>query len=92
MQEADGGKRRGAGPIMALIKSFENKSMDRNSIHDGIDATYTTFERDGRMFIQVDSHGRAEREIPGKKSQTFQLDKKSARELFDILRDCFPFR
>ena len=77
---------------MALIKSFEHKSMDRNSIHDGINATYTTFERDGRKFIQVDSYGRAEREIPGKKSQTFQLDEKSARELFDILRDCFQFR
>jgi len=24
---------------MALIKSFEHKSLDRNSIHDGIDAT-----------------------------------------------------
>jgi len=35
---------------MALIKSFEHKSMDRNSIHDGIDATYTTFERDGRKL------------------------------------------
>jgi hypothetical protein len=77
---------------MALIKSFEHKSMDRNSIHDGIDATYTIFQRDGRKFIQVDSYGRAEREIPGKKSQTFQLDEKSARELFDILRDCFHFR
>jgi len=49
------------GQIMALIKSFEHKSMDRNSIHDGIDATTTTFERDGRKFIQVDSYGRAER-------------------------------
>ena len=46
----------------------------------------------GQKFIQVDSYGRAEREIPGKKSQTFQLDEKSARELFDILRDCFQFR
>jgi len=24
---------------MALIESFEHKSLDRNSIHDGIDAT-----------------------------------------------------
>ncbi len=77
---------------MALIKSYEHKSMDRNSIHDGIDATTTTFERDGRKFVQVDRYGRAEREIPGKTSQTFQLDGKSARELFDILRDCSQFR
>jgi hypothetical protein len=82
----------GRGKNMALIKSFEHKSMDRNAIHDGIDATYTTFERDGRRFIQVDSYGRDQREMPGKKSQTFQLDEKSARELFDILRDYFHFR
>jgi hypothetical protein len=55
---------------MALIKAFEEKRMDRNSIHDAIEATYTTFEKDGRRFIQVDSYGRAEREIPGKKSQS----------------------
>jgi hypothetical protein len=92
VQEVDGGERRGAGQVMALIKSFEHKAMDRNSIHDGIGATYTTFERDGRKFIQVDSYGSAEREIPGKKSQSLQLDEKSARQLFDILRDCFHFR
>jgi hypothetical protein len=33
-----------------------------------------------------------EREIPGKTSQAFQLDEKSAAEPFDILRDCFHFR
>jgi len=32
---------------MALIKSFEHKSMDRNSIHDAIESAYSTFERDG---------------------------------------------
>jgi hypothetical protein len=77
---------------MARITSFERKSMDRNSIHDEIEASYTTFERDGRRFIQVDSYGRAEREMPGKKSQSIQLDEKSARDLFDILRDAFGFR
>jgi hypothetical protein len=77
---------------MALIKSFEEKRMDRNSIHDAIEATYTTFERDGRRFMQIDSYGRALREIPGKKSQSIQLDEKSARELFKILEDFFHFR
>jgi hypothetical protein len=76
---------------MALIKSFEEKKMDRNSIHDAIKATYTTFERDGRRFIQIDSYGRAEREIPNKKSQSIQLDEKAARQVFDILRDHFRF-
>ncbi len=77
---------------MALIKSFEEKRMDRNSIHDAIGATYTTFERDGRRFMQIDSYGRAAREMPYKKSQSIQLDEKSARELFKFLQDFFHFR
>lgn len=36
---------------MALIRSFTRKHMERNSLHDEIEATYTTFERDGRVFI-----------------------------------------
>jgi hypothetical protein len=32
---------------MALIRSFNRKHVERNSLHDEIEATYTTFERDG---------------------------------------------
>ena len=77
---------------MALIKAFEEKRRDRQTIHDAIDATYSVFERDGRTFVQIDTYGRAEREVPGKVSQSLQLDEKSARELFDILNDAFRFR
>jgi hypothetical protein len=77
---------------MALIKTFEEKRRDRQSIHDSIDATYAVFERDGRTFVQIDTRGRAERENPEKVSQRPQLDRRSARELFDILRDAFGFR
>jgi predicted RNase H-like HicB family nuclease len=72
---------------MALIKAFEEKRRDRQSIHDAIDATYSVFERGGRAFVQIDTYGRAEREVSGKVSQSLQFDEKSARELFDILRD-----
>ena len=54
---------------MALIRQFERKHMDRNSIRDEIQATYTAFERDGRIFVQIDSYGRDDREMPGKKSR-----------------------
>jgi hypothetical protein len=77
---------------MALIRKFEPKSMDRNSIHDEIEASYTAFERDGRSFLQIDSYGRAEREIPGKKSQTIQLDEQGAKQLFEILRSTFGLK
>jgi Protein of unknown function (DUF2442) len=77
---------------MALIKAFEEKRRDRQSVHDGIDATYSVFERNRRIFVQIDTYGRAEREMPGKISQSLQFDEKSARELFDVLRDAFRFR
>jgi hypothetical protein len=76
---------------MALIRHFEKKHMERNSIHDEISATYTAFENDGRVFIQIDSYGRDDREIPGKKSQTIQLDREGALALFNILKREFGF-
>jgi hypothetical protein len=60
---------------VALIRSFTRKYMDHNSLHDEIEATYTTFERDGRVLLQIDTYGRETREMPGKKSQTIQLDR-----------------
>ena len=77
---------------MALIRRFQSKAMDRNSIHDEIEASYTVFERDGRTFIQLDSYGRGDRQIPGKKSQTIQLDKNGAEQLVGILKQAFKFK
>ena len=71
---------------MALIRSFTRKHMHRNSLHDEIEATYSVFERDGRVLLQIDSYGRETREVPGKKSQTIQLDREGATALFNILR------
>ena len=76
---------------MALIRRFEEKSMERNSIHEEIKASYTTFEKDGRIFIQIDSYGRTDREIPGKKSQTIQLNREGASGLYKILKSAFRF-
>jgi hypothetical protein len=58
--------------------------MDRNSIHDEIDASYTVFENDGRVFVQIDSYGRDERAILGKKSQTIQFDREGYRPLYNL--------
>ena len=76
---------------MALIRTLVEKQMERNSIHDEIEASYTVFENDGRVFVQIDSYGRDERQIPGKKSQTIQLDKQGAARLYKILKTAFHF-
>jgi hypothetical protein len=74
---------------MAMIERFTPKTMDRNSVHDPIEATYTIFECDGRSFVQIDSYGRSTREIPGKKSQSIQLDRNAGIELINILKQAF---
>ncbi len=71
---------------MALITSFTRKDRDRVSLHDEIEATYSTFERDGRVLMQIDTYGRKTRQVPGKQSQTIQLDKRGAETLFGILK------
>jgi hypothetical protein len=53
---------------MALVRSFRLNPMDRNSLHDEIEPSYTVFERDGRVLLQIDTYGRKTREMPGKKS------------------------
>lgn len=74
---------------MALIRRFERRYMDRNSLHREIDAKYTIFERDGRKLLQIDTFGSEDREKPGKQSQTFQLDAEGAAALFSILKHEF---
>ena len=75
-----------------MMKKFEEIRRDRQLIHDAIDASYSVFERDVRTFVQIDTRGRAEREMPGKISQSLQFNEKSAREFIDLLKDAFKFR
>ncbi|MET4174886.1 hypothetical protein ABIB99_005995 [Bradyrhizobium sp. LA6.1] len=74
---------------MAMIRKFLERSMERNSIHDEIEARYSIFERDGRSFLQIDTYGRKSREMPEKKSQSIQLDRSSGLELLKILKQAF---
>jgi len=74
---------------VALIRRFLEKHMERNSLHDEIEASYTLFERDGRSILQIDTYGRENREMPGKKSQSIQIDEAGAIALRAILKEAF---
>ena len=76
---------------MGLIRKFTQKHRDRVSLHDEIEATYLSFERDGRLILQIDTYGRNTRQVPGKQSQTVQLDRQGAEALYSILRREFHF-
>jgi hypothetical protein len=76
---------------MALITRFNHKRRERYSVHDEIEASYFSFERDSRFLLQIDTHGRNTRENPGKQSQTIQLDTDGAYALYSILKREFHF-
>jgi hypothetical protein len=65
--------------------------MDRNSVHDEIQATYTVFRNEDKVFLQIDTYGRDTRDMPGKKSQSLQLDRDGAKALYEILKTEFDF-
>lgn len=71
---------------MALIKKLERVTMDRNSVHGYVAATYTVFQNDaGEKVLQIDTYGSPQRQIPGKKSQTLQFGPKALAQLREIL-------
>lgn len=75
---------------MGTIKQIEK---ERNTVHTKVDTTYTCFEFEGNKYVQFDTYGRSGRDIPGKISQSFQLDRESAAFLVKLLVDEFdlPF-
>jgi hypothetical protein len=76
---------------MALVRHFTHKLRERYSLHHEIEAGYFAFEKDGKRLLQIDTWGRKSREKPGKQSQTIQLDKDGALELYKILKSNFDF-
>lgn len=79
---------------MAQISLESIKKIDkyRNTVHEKVYATYTTFEMDGEKYVQIDTYGRIDRENPEKISQSFQLDRATAKFLVKLLCEEFDLR
>jgi hypothetical protein len=76
---------------VALIKVFAPAGAgDRGRVHGEVECGYTAFESGGKTYLQLDTYGSSERAIPGKVSQSIQLDEEAARQLKRLLRHTFP--
>ena len=73
------------------ITTIEKLHKDRNTVHEQVYTTYSTFDNYGKHYVQIDTYGRSDREQPGKISQSIQLDEKSAKFLFDLLKSEYKF-
>lgn len=76
---------------MALLRveNTEKIYKMRNTIHQPVSATYTTFEANGRIIFQIDTYGSPDREMPEKISQSIQVDKEMAAFLIRSFTETF---
>ncbi len=78
---------------MAWIKNFEARDGTGKLQPSQVIGLVKIFEPTrGDPIVQIDTNGSANRANPGKQSQTIQLGRDAARELFDILKRTYDFR
>jgi hypothetical protein len=75
---------------MALISSFEQRPIVPSRLHDDVCCGFAAVDVGGRRILQLETYGSRSRKIPGKVSQSLQLDEAGARELKRILEATFP--
>ena len=76
---------------MARIISFQKITSDRARLHKTeVECGYAVIDVGGQHYLQLETYGSSERKIPGKISQTLQLDKERASQLLKLLRVAFP--
>lgn len=68
------------------INKIEKLTKDRNTIHDKVYTTYSSFDSYGTHYVQIDTYGRSDRELPGKISQSIQFDKETAAYIVNLLK------
>ena len=73
------------------VSKIEKIDKERVTIHEKVYTTYSVFDSYGKHFVQIDTYGRSDRELPGKISQSIQLDESSAKYLFDLLKKEYNF-
>lgn len=68
------------------IKTIEKLPKERNTVHEKVYATYSTFDSYGEHYVQLDTYGRSDREQPGKISQSIQFDRETATYVVALLK------
>ena len=71
---------------MAIIRKFEEIELKANARHTETEGGYSIQGQDGEKFIQINTVGSKDREIPGKVSQTLRLSKHAIEQLADLAR------
>jgi hypothetical protein len=76
---------------VARVRRFVKDSPAASRAHPTeVDCGYAIISAGGRRYLQLNTYGSPSREIPGKVSQTLQLDQRAAAKLVSLLQEAFP--
>jgi hypothetical protein len=75
---------------MALIRAFDHRPGGRVALRTEVECGWRVGEAGGKRLLHLETYGSEARDIPGKVSQSLELDIDGARELQRILRAAFP--
>jgi hypothetical protein len=75
---------------MALIRGFEHRPGGRIAFRTEVECGWRVADPDGRRLLHLETYGSRDRDIPGKVSQSLELDAAGARDLMHIIREAFP--
>lgn len=74
---------------MARITDFHEVAVDNAKVHEGVSCGWRVFSASGERILQLDTYGSEARKLPGKVSQSIQLDQAAAQRLMAIVPEGF---
>jgi hypothetical protein len=75
---------------MAVVRRLEQVALEKDSPHTEVDCTYSIVsDGQGGRYLQLDTYGSSERQIPGKKSQSIRLAPEAIEQLKALLAQHF---
>lgn len=75
---------------MALISGFVPRPGAQGTFRSSVECGWAIREHAGKQYLHLETYGSNDRKIPGKVSQSLQLDESAARELLALLEKTFP--
>jgi hypothetical protein len=70
---------------MALVTNLQEGFKNRHTIHKQTECSYFIVDDGKKKYLQIETTGSDDRQIPGKVSQSIQFSPEAIRQLKEIL-------
>jgi hypothetical protein len=74
---------------MAVVRRLEHQTLEKGSPHTEVECTYSIVDDDKGRYLQIDTYGSTNRQIPGKKSQSIRFAPEAIEQLKTLLKESF---